>query len=162
MTLTAATPPTPICADVEVALAIAGVVAFPGAAEACRIARPQPPLTEVELARNANEGLVRNADAIAVAGCAITQIEWVELRLTAPHTYSGDLQLRLTSPNGLVSRLADARACDGGCGSYADWRFGSARHLGEPADGSWTLEVADMIPDDTGTLQNWSITLHGR
>jgi proprotein convertase subtilisin/kexin type 2 len=101
-------------------------------------------------------------DAIAVTGCAITQIEWVELRLTAPHAYSGDLRLRLTSPNGLVSRLADARACDGGCGSYADWRFGSARHLGEPANGSWTLEVADMIPVDIGTLQNWSITFHGR
>jgi subtilisin family serine protease len=102
------------------------------------------------------------SDAIAVTGCAITQIEWVELRLTAPHAYSGDLRVRLTSPNGLVSRLADARACDGGCGSYADWRFGSARHLGEPADGSWTLEVADLIPVDTGTLQNWSITFHGR
>jgi len=50
-----------------VVLAIAGVVAFPGAAEACRIARPQPPLTEVELERAANEGLVRNADAIALA-----------------------------------------------------------------------------------------------
>jgi hypothetical protein len=50
-----------------VVLAIAGSVAFPGAAEACRIARPQPPLTAVELERNANEGLVRNADAIALA-----------------------------------------------------------------------------------------------
>ncbi len=49
------------------ALALAGLVAFPGSAEACRIARPQPPLTAVELERATNEGLVRNADAIALA-----------------------------------------------------------------------------------------------
>jgi len=102
------------------------------------------------------------ADAIAVAGCAISQIEWVEVRLTAPHAYPGDLRVRLTSPNGLVSELAGARACAGGCGSYADWRFGSVRHLGEPANGSWTLEATDMIADDVGTFQGWSITFHGR
>jgi kexin len=102
------------------------------------------------------------ADAIAVGGCAISQIEWVEVRLTAPHAYPGDLRLRLTSPNGLVSELAGARACTGGCGSYADWRFGSVRHLGEPANGSWTLEATDMIADDVGTFQGWSITFHGR
>jgi kexin len=102
------------------------------------------------------------ADAIVVAGCPIAQIEWVEVRLTAPHSYSGDLRVRLTSPNAQVSRLADPRACNGGCGSYADWRFGSMRHLGEPAAGTWTLEVADLVAVDTGTFQSWSITFHGR
>ena len=30
------------------------------------------------------------------------------------------------------------------------------------ADGSWTLEVTDRYPVDTGTLQRWSVTFHGR
>jgi kexin len=103
-------------------------------------------------------------DAIAVAGCDITRIEWVQVRLTAPHPYAGDLRVRLTSPNGLVSRLADGRACasPSTCGSYADWRFGSMRHLGEPAAGTWTLELADTAAQDVGTFEAWSITLHGR
>jgi subtilisin family serine protease len=102
------------------------------------------------------------ADTVAVAGCAISRIEWVEVRFTAPHAYSGDLRLRLTSPNGLVSELAGARTCTGGCGSYADWRFGSVRHLGEPANGGWTLEATDMLADDVGTFEGWSVTFHGR
>jgi kexin len=102
------------------------------------------------------------ADAVVVAGCAISQIEWVEVRFTAPHAYSGDLRVRLASPNGLVSQLASARACSGSCGTYDGWRFGSVRHLGEPANGSWTLEATDMIADDIGTFQSWSITFHGR
>lgn len=102
------------------------------------------------------------ADTVAVVGCPIARIEWVELRFTAPHAYPGDLRVRLRSPNGLVSRLADARTCGGGCGRYEDWRFGSMRHLEEPADGSWTLEATDMAADDSGTFAGWSITLHGR
>jgi proprotein convertase subtilisin/kexin type 2 len=102
------------------------------------------------------------ADTVVVAGCAITRIEWVELRFTAPHTYPGDLRVRLRSPNGLVSRLADARSCRGGCGSYDGWRFGSMRHLDEPAEGGWTLEATDLVADDTGTFAGWSLTLHGR
>ncbi len=102
------------------------------------------------------------SSTIAVAGCAIRRIEFVEVRLTAPHAYAGDLRVRLTSPSGAASRLAEARACPGGCGSYADWRFGSMRHLDEPAEGRWTLEVADDVPGDVGTFRSWSLVIHGR
>jgi kexin len=103
------------------------------------------------------------SSTIGVAGCGITRIEHVEVRLTAPHAYAGDLRVRLTSPSGTTSRLADARACAaGGCGRYADWRFGSMRHLDEPANGTWTLQVADDAALDTGTFQSWSLVIHGR
>jgi len=107
-------------------------------------------------------GLQPVSDTVVIAGCPIERIEWVEVRFTAPHAYPGDLRVRLRSPAGLVSRLADARPCPGGCGRYEDWRFGSMRHLDEPADGAWTLEATDMVADDTGTFAGWSITLYGR
>jgi proprotein convertase subtilisin/kexin type 2 len=99
---------------------------------------------------------------IQVAGCGIRRIEFVEVRLTAPHAYAGDLRVRLTSPSGATSRLAEPRACAGGCGSYADWRFGSMRHLDEPAEGAWRFEVTDDVPNDTGTFRSWSLVIHGR
>jgi proprotein convertase subtilisin/kexin type 2 len=102
------------------------------------------------------------SSAIPVTGCGITRIEFVEIRLTAPHAYAGDLRVRLTSPTGTTSRLAEARACTGGCGSYANWRFGSMRHLDEPASGAWSLQVADDAPLDIGTFQSWSLVIHGR
>lgn len=105
-------------------------------------------------------------DTVSLAGCGITRIEFVEVRLTAPHTYSGDLAVRLVSPSGTTSVLADPRVCLGSgsnpCGAYADWTFGSARHLGEPADGAWRLEITDRSPLDTGTFQRWSLVVHGR
>jgi kexin len=106
------------------------------------------------------------ADAVTVTGCGITRIEFVELEFSATHTYSGDLRIRLTSPSGAVSELADARLCDGAgsdpCGAFAAWTFGSVRHLGEAADGAWTLSVTDMSPLDTGRVDRWSLRIHGR
>ena len=105
------------------------------------------------------------SDSVTVA-CDITRIEFVELRFTATHTYSGDLRVRLVSPGGTTSELADARICLGSgsnpCGTFTDWSFGSSRHLGESAAGTWTLQVSDRAPLDTGRLERWSLRIHGR
>lgn len=111
---------------------------------------------------------VEDTQTISVANCGITKIEFIEVKFAATHTASGDLRVRLVSPNGLVSELASARVCVGSCGSYGDanganpWGFGSVRHLGESAAGNWRLQVNDMIPVDTGTVRNWSIRFWGR
>jgi proprotein convertase subtilisin/kexin type 2 len=106
------------------------------------------------------------SDVVTVADCGITRIEFVEMRFTATHTYSGDLRISLTSPAGQVSELAAARICAGAgsdpCGAFTDWTFGSTRHLGESADGDWTLTVTDMAPLDAGRLERWSLRIHGR
>jgi subtilisin-like proprotein convertase family protein len=106
------------------------------------------------------------------SSCAVSQIEFIEVRVTITHDYSGDLRIALVSPAGLVSQLATDRACaflDGGvqtptsCGDYNDWRFGSVRHLDESAIGSWQLRVLDAVQDpDNGVLNSWSITFYGR
>jgi subtilisin family serine protease len=107
-------------------------------------------------------------DTITVpAGCDIAQVEFVEVTMTATHTYSGDLRVRLRSPSGVVSELANARACaqlpgSDPCGTYTDWTFGSVRHLDEPAQGAWALELTDLQPRDSGRLDRWSLTIHGR
>jgi len=106
---------------------------------------------------------------LTVAGCPITRIEFVEIRFTASHGYAGDLRIDLVSPRGLVSRLAENRLCDrngdrqaDSCGTYDDWPFGSVRHLDEPADGTWTLEVTDRQLRDDGRLTGWSLRFWGR
>ncbi len=117
---------------------------------------------------DANGALVTpREDALAVTrtDCAITEIEYVEVAFTATHAYSGDLRVRLTSPAGLVSELVGEHVCEGSgdaCGAYDDWRFGSARHLGEPPAGTWRLQVTDAVTGDTGTWQSWSLRLWGR
>ena len=116
---------------------------------------------------------------ITVADCAIGKIEFVEVRFTArndaqtgSHPSTGDLRIRLQSPQNLVSELSDAHVCytaaedTVNCGDYNDYPFGSVRHLEEPVihagNGNWTLEVTDMLMGDTGRFASWAITFHGR
>ncbi len=115
-------------------------------------------------------------DVADLGSCAITRVEFVEVRFSATHNYSGDLEVKLTSPNGLESLLANGRRCDTNgdgvaddCGSYDDWAFGSVRHLDESAAGQWSLSVRDTDPADNPGAADppnrwtaWRLTVWGR
>jgi proprotein convertase subtilisin/kexin type 2 len=133
----------------------------------CTLPERTQPLPVPDAARDPAAPVVPVTDSVVVpADCGITQIEFVEVRVTATHTYSGDLRIRLISPQGSVSRLAESRICRGDgsdpCGKFDGWTFGSMRHLDEVAAGTWTLELADMVEFDEGRLEKWSLTLYGR
>ena len=44
---------------------------------------------------------------------------------------------------------------------YGEFRFGSARHLGEDPNGQWALRLTDHFPELGGTLRSWSIKVYG-
>lgn len=106
--------------------------------------------------------------ALGAAQCGISQLEHVAITVDIEHDYSGDLAITLTSPLGQDSELARPRRCRNGdretntCGQFANWRFGSVRHLDEPSQGNWTLTVQDTQTGKTGRLRSWSLTLSGR
>ena len=104
------------------------------------------------------------SNAINVAASGIGRIEFVAITFNTNHTYVGDLDITLTAPSGTVSRLSEQHFCPGpSClAPGGTWRFGSARHLGEAANGNWTLTVKDLYPADTGTFQSWQLTFYGR
>jgi proprotein convertase subtilisin/kexin type 2 len=110
------------------------------------------------------------ASTITVAGSLINSIEYIDITFSAAdHTYLGDLTITLTSPSGTSSTLAVTHACLDAAGAvtatcstyYNAWRFGSAGHLGELADGGWTLTVSDRAAFDTGTFQSWGLKFYG-
>ena len=119
---------------------------------------------------NNNTGVT---NTINVTGSGITNIEFIEITFSAMnHTYSGDLEITLTSSASVappaspsaraVSRLAEQHFCvDNMCTAYDAWVFGSARHLGEAADGNWTLTVRDLGTLGTGTFQSWGLKFYG-
>jgi len=109
------------------------------------------------------------SNTITVAGSGIGRIEFVEITFNATHTYVGDFEIILTAPSGTVSRLSEPHICNDGFMNIAclgvpgnSWRFGSARHLVEAANGNWTLMVRDRLALDTGTFQSWQLTFYGR
>ena len=109
------------------------------------------------------EGAVTSS--IEVSQSSLSKVEFVDVVLTSDHSYSGDLEVVLTSPTGTRSVLAESHFCSGsgscGPGFNNGWRFGSLRHMDETPNGTWTLSVRDGFSDDTGNFQSWQLVLRG-
>jgi proprotein convertase subtilisin/kexin type 2 len=142
-----------------------------GGSESLIECAPQTASPRIELPDATNSGQYQVREHAIDIACPISHIEYVEIGFEALHSYSGDLQIELVSPNGLVSRLAENRACKDpnsrrqtvSCGNYTSaWRFLSVRHLEEAASGRWTLRVSDRQAADTGTWNSWSLRFWGR
>ncbi len=152
--------------DAEAAVALASTWTSIGGSESLKQCGPFSSAPNVGLA-DPSPAIDTQEDIIAVSGCSIDRIEFIEVKPTATHEYGGDLRISLTSPAGLVSPLASERVCSStgprdACGPYSDWPFGLVRHMDEPSNGNWTLRVADAAVQDTGSFDRWSITFHGR
>ena len=121
----------------------------------------------------ADQDAMGAGDAVTVMGSLIERLEFVEVELTAGGDL-GDLEVRLEGSAGTTSLLAEPHDCyadaeamtpKASCQmAYTGWRFGSARHLGESANQTWTLTVADRRPGRSlgGRLIAWRLTLRGR
>lgn len=87
------------------------------------------------------------------------RVEHVTVRMSVTHSYRGDLIVTLTSPSGMISRIAEKRADSND--NYSNWTFSSVRHWGETSPGRWTLKIVDTASGDTGTLTAATVTLFG-
>jgi extracellular elastinolytic metalloproteinase len=78
------------------------------------------------------------------------------------HTYIGDLQVSLTSPQGSTVVLHNRSGVDADnlLNSYSsDDLSALGSLLGEDAQGDWSLHVADHEAVDVGTLRHWSLEM---
>jgi hypothetical protein len=122
-------------------------------------------------------------DSIAVSGIG-TSILKVTLFLDVPHTFAGDLDITLTSPNGTVVTVTTDKGL-GYDNVYAGTLFDPSEtdtfsdhvytnnvlatplspagafdnFVGLDPNGSWTLTVADDATGDSGTLVRWDINI---
>lgn len=130
-------------------------------------------------------------DDVAVSGTGIGKIEFIEVEVTinSGTTNPGDLIISLQSPGGAKqARLMNARPCiedlstapkSVNCTAFTAWRMGVTTFLNTPADGTWSLFIADAATganpyqfgtavtrtaNHTGshTLTSWSIKFRGR
>lgn len=86
------------------------------------------------------------------------RVEQVTLTVTATHTAVGDLEITLTSPSGMVSKLSQMTP-DGT--NNMNWTFSSVHHWGESAAGNWTVKIADRAAKDGGTLNSLTLKCYG-
>ena len=88
-------------------------------------------------------------------------VEFVEVNVAFTHESYRDLEIELVSPSGAVSILSVPYRSYKPFEWDSSFRFGSARHLGEAATGTWTLRVKDWINGNDGTLQSWNLRIFG-
>ncbi|MCH2436206.1 MAG: proprotein convertase P-domain-containing protein, partial [Candidatus Thalassarchaeum sp.] len=86
-------------------------------------------------------------------------IESIDVILDISHTYRGDLDIVLESPDGTESWLAEDHSDSGD--DYSNWLFNTVQHWGESSLGEWKLKMRDTGSGDNGTLNSWEVIFHG-
>ncbi|WP_342236726.1 S8 family serine peptidase [Inquilinus sp. OTU3971] len=94
------------------------------------------------------------------------EIDRVEVGLNLTHSWIGDLQIVLTSPDGTRSTLVNRPGLGAldETGSSQDnivFTFGTVQDWGESGQGVWSLTIRDLAGGDTGMLNSWSLRLYG-
>jgi extracellular elastinolytic metalloproteinase len=90
------------------------------------------------------------------------RIARVAVSVDIVHPYVGDLRVTLKGPKGRTVVLHDRAGEDADdlVRTYASEDVpGLAALVGREARGDWTLRVADLAADDTGTLKKWRLEL---
>lgn len=93
---------------------------------------------------------------------ARAQVRTLGVALVIPHSYRGDLRVRLMAPDGreaLLHNRAGGSQDDLIVTLDSDTLPSLAALTGIGAGGSWSLHVADLAGRDTGSLRAWSLTL---
>ena len=86
-------------------------------------------------------------------------VDALKLDLDLAHTYRGDLVVTLTSPSGKSATVSNKQ---GGGADNLKGSFDLSAFAGEKAAGTWTLKVQDTARGDTGTLEQWGLTVTPR
>ncbi len=112
------------------------------------------------------------SNTVTVSSSGIGFIEYVAISVNIKHSSAGQLEISLVSPAGTESILSEKHSCyedgfESKC-TYFDttagniFTFGSARHLGESANGDWKITVKDLENGETGQLNSWLLKFYGR
>ncbi|KAI0064528.1 hypothetical protein BV25DRAFT_1836864 [Artomyces pyxidatus] len=89
-------------------------------------------------------------------------LEHITVRVWISHTKRGDVEVEITSPNGIKSVLAARRRGDFAKTGYPGWRFMSVKHWDENPIGDWTIRVSDVGTEGhSGHFLGWSLSLFG-
>ncbi len=157
-----------------------GVVDAAAAVELAKTWTNLPPMREASIESAKIDRLIPDAyDAASIETVALTLTldldtdldftEFVEINTSFQHNSFRDLDIELESPSGAISKLVPAFDTfiddDDPDNDFVPLRgphrFGSARHLGEDPNGTWTLRITDRFRFGTGILESWGITVYG-
>ncbi|MEN6428245.1 MAG: M36 family metallopeptidase [Phycisphaerales bacterium] len=124
---------------------------------------PTSPTPSGKVEATPNLPIQDNQPAGVTHGLTFTQVGRIKrlvVSVDIEHTWIGDLRVSLTTPTGKTVVLHNRKG--GGqknlIASYrSDDVLALAGLLGDQAQGTWSLHVADLAPADVGTLRRWGL-----
>jgi extracellular elastinolytic metalloproteinase len=126
---------------------------------------PELPEPDVRVEAAPNLAIPDNQPAGVSSTLSVSQagrIARLTVAVDIAHTFIGDLRVSLTTPEGstvMLHNRSGGRA-DNLVESYKNEDIPAlAAILGEPAQGLWTLHVADLAGVDVGTLRSWRLEI---
>ncbi|KAJ6226116.1 neuroendocrine convertase 1 [Anaeramoeba flamelloides] len=112
----------------------------------------------MEIPDNDETGITVNFD-MDLEENNITIIGGVVMILSIDHDQLGNVDISLTSPFGTVARLAkETNNYQTGITSYP---FIAKCFYGELSQGSWKLQLKDLVSSNTGQLIDWQVKIYG-
>ncbi|KAF9991060.1 pheromone processing endoprotease [Mortierella antarctica] len=113
-------------------------------------------------ARVAGMSSVHEVTESALKAVQFGSLEHVTVTVNILHEHRGDVEVKLKSPNSVISQLAVQRPNDNSTEGFQDWTFMSVKHWGENPVGKWTLTMFDRTnPNKTGVFVDWKLGFHG-
>lgn len=100
---------------------------------------------------------------VTVTGFGVVSKPEINLDVDIVHSFRGDLQLELTSPQGTTIRLSSFDGRDNETTLIGNFPhdFSPEKSLsafnGENLDGVWNLNIVDSAKNDTGIINSWSL-----
>ncbi|KAI8599656.1 hypothetical protein EDD21DRAFT_432625 [Dissophora ornata] len=95
-------------------------------------------------------------------GVHLGNLEHITVTVNIEHERRGDVEVVLTSPNKVESRLGAQRQFDTATSGFVNWTFMTVKHWDENPVGEWTLTVRDQSnPNYRGKFIDWRIEFWG-
>ncbi|KAF9144522.1 pheromone processing endoprotease [Mortierella sp. GBA39] len=95
-------------------------------------------------------------------GVRLGTLEHITVTVNIEHERRGDVEVVLTSPNGIESRLGVRRRYDAATTGFPNWTFMTVKHWDENPVGEWKLTVRDQNnPELGGKFVDWRIQFWG-
>ncbi|KAG9004986.1 pheromone processing endoprotease [Tulasnella sp. 427] len=90
------------------------------------------------------------------------KLEHITVKVWISHMRRGDVEVYLTSPNGIKSILGGKRQYDADATGYPGWTFMTLKHWDENPIGNWTIHVSDQGNDQyNGSFLGWTMNFWG-
>ena len=94
-------------------------------------------------------------------GAAINYVEYVTLTVKIQAPQRGDVAITVRDPSFVKSVMALGHS-DSNPFPSEGWTYGSARHMGQPMSGSWSVTIGDVKNNGRRvTIQSVQMTIYG-